>query len=103
VAAPSSNTSPVASTPAHAASAMIVINMFAFHPASLTVAPGAMVTVRNADTATHTLTDEADPKLFSTGDIRPGQTKTFRAPAKAGRYPYICLIHQFMAGTLVVS
>jgi plastocyanin len=81
---------------------LIVIQMFAFHPASLTVAPGTTIRVRNSDTTAHTLTDKADPKLFNTGDIAPGQTKTFTAPAKPGSYPYICLIHQFMTGTLVV-
>ncbi len=87
---------------AHTAANMVEIHMFAFHPGSLTVAPGATVTVRNADSTTHTLTDKANPKLFSTGDIAPGQTKTFTAPTKPGSYPYICLIHQFMAGTLIV-
>jgi plastocyanin len=74
-----------------------------FHPASLTVPPGATVTVRNEDTVTHTLTDKSDPKLFNTGDIPPHGTKTIKAPGKAGSYPYICMIHQFMTGTLVVS
>ena len=49
-----------------------------------------------------TLTDMADPKLFSTGDVGPGQVKTFKAPGKAGSYPYFCTIHQYMTGTLVV-
>jgi plastocyanin len=81
----------------------IVIKNFMFHPASLTVAPGATVTIRNEDSVTHTLTDKADPKLFSTGDIPPGGSKTIKAPGQAGSYPYFCMIHQYMAGTLVVS
>lgn len=81
----------------------IVIKNFMFRPASLTVAPGATVTVHNADSVAHTLTAKADPKLFGTGHIGPGQTMTIRAPSKAGSYPYICQIHQFMAGTLVVK
>lgn len=67
------------------------------------MAPGATVTVHNEDSTTHTLTDKADQKLFSTGDVGSGQTKTFTAPIKAGSYAYICLIHPFMAGTLVVK
>jgi plastocyanin len=74
-----------------------------FAPASLTVAPGTVVTVRNEDTVTHTLADKADAGLFSTGDIAAGQSKTFKAPAKAGSYGYICTIHQYMSGTLNVS
>ena len=61
-----------------------------------------MVTVRNEDSAAHTVPDMADPQLFSTGTVRPGQTKTFKAPDKPGSYPFFCTIHQFMTGTLVV-
>jgi plastocyanin len=80
----------------------IVIKNFMYSPSTLTVSPGAVVTVHNEDTVTHTLTDKSDSKLFSTGDIPAGQSKTFRAPNKAGSYSYICMIHQFMSGTLVV-
>lgn len=82
---------------------MIVIKNFAYHPSSLTVAPGTTITVKNEDSATHTLT-ATDPhnKVFNTGDIQPGTSATFKAPSTAGTYPYICLIHQFMHGTLVV-
>ena len=79
----------------------IVIKNFAFSPQSITVAPGATVTVHNEDVATHTVT--ATGGAFNTGDISPGQTRTFTAPAKAGSYGYICNIHQFMTGTLSVS
>jgi plastocyanin len=81
---------------------MIVIKNFMFSPANLSVAPGTVVTIRNEDSVAHTLTDKADPKLFGTGSIGPGQVKTFKAPGKAGSYPYICMIHQYMTGTLVV-
>jgi plastocyanin len=79
----------------------IVIQNFAFHPSTLTVAPGAKVTVHNEDQATHTVT--ANDGAFNTGDITGGSTTTFTAPAKAGSYGYICEIHQYMTGTLVVS
>ena len=74
-----------------------------FSPSFLTVAPGATVTVHNEDSVTHTLTDKANSTLFSTGDVSPGQTKTFKAPDKPGSYPFFCMIHQYMIGTLVVS
>src|ERR1700684_4018386 len=80
----------------------IVIKNFMFSPDSLTVAPGAVVTVRNEDSVTHTLTDKADQNAFNTGPVSPNQTKTFKAPDKAGSYPFLCTIHQFMTGTLVV-
>jgi plastocyanin len=80
----------------------IVIKNFMFAPASLTVAPGAVVTVKNEDSVTHTLTAKTDQTLFNTGPVSPGQTKTFKAPDKPGSYPFFCTIHQYMTGTLVV-
>jgi plastocyanin len=68
---------------------------------SLTVAPGATVTVTNKDQVAHTLT--ATDGMFDTGNIDAGQSKTFTAPKTAGKYPYMCSIHQYMTGTLTVS
>ncbi len=72
-----------------------------FSPMSLSVSPGATVTVKNEDSATHTVT--ASDKSFDTGDVAPGGTKTFTAPKKAGSYSYICSIHNYMQGTLTVK
>lgn len=80
----------------------IVIKNFAFVPSTLTVAPGATVTVRNQDSAVHTVTSSGSQKRFDTGDIAAGATATFTAPSTPGSYSYICQIHQFMHGTLVV-
>jgi plastocyanin len=80
----------------------IVIKNFMFSPDSLTVAPGAEVTVKNEDSVTHTLTDKTDQTGFNTGPVGPNQTKTFKAPDKAGTYAFFCTIHQYMTGTLVV-
>jgi plastocyanin len=80
----------------------IVIKNFMFSPASLTVSPGAVITVKNEDSVTHTLTDKTDQATFNTGPVSPDQTKTFKAPDKAGSYPFFCTIHQYMTGTLVV-
>jgi plastocyanin len=80
----------------------IVIKNFMFSPDSITVSPGAVVTVKNEDSVTHTLTDKTDQNTFNTGPVAPNQTKTFKAPDKAGSYPFFCTIHQYMTGTLVV-
>ena len=80
----------------------IVIKNFMFSPDSLTVAPGAVITVKNEDSVTHTLTDKTDQSAFNTGPVGPNQTKTFKAPGKAGSYAFFCTIHQYMTGTLVV-
>ena len=82
----------------------ITIKNYQFHPASLTVKPGATITVHNEDSVTHTLTAVAPHKaIFDTGDIPSGSTKTFKAPSAAGTYSYICSIHPFMTGALTVS
>ena len=103
LAACSSNSSaPATSTKARpSGSSAITIQNFAFSPKSITVAPGATVMVTNKDQVAHTITSSSGG--FDTGDIDPGASKTFMAPTKPGRYPYICSIHQFMMGTLVVS
>lgn len=94
--AAASASSPAASSPP----GTIVIKEFAFHPSHLRVRAGSTVTVHNEDSVTHTVT-ALDGK-FNTGDIAPGQTVTFRVDAP-GTYPYYCLIHQFMHGTLTVT
>ena len=78
----------------------ITISNFMYSPMTASVAPGSTVTVTNKDSVTHTLT--ATGGQFNTGDIGPGQTKTFTAPSKAGTYSYMCNIHQYMKGTIVV-
>jgi plastocyanin len=79
----------------------IDIKNFAFSPTNITVAPDAAVTVTNQDAVAHTVTSTKGG--FSTGDIPPGQSKTFTAPNTAGSYPYFCNIHQYMTGMLTVS
>jgi plastocyanin len=78
----------------------ITISNFMFSPMRASVAPGSTVRVTNKDSVTHTLT--ATGNQFDTGNIGGGQTKTFTAPSKAGTYHYICNIHQYMMGTIVV-
>jgi plastocyanin len=69
----------------------------------LTVQPGQRVTVVNADSVEHTLTDKKT-HLFDTGPIAANGGKAhFTAPGKAGRYPFGCNFHPDMAGTLIVK
>lgn len=99
---PSGSTATTSSgSPRGSATSTIEIKNFAFSPMDITVAPGATVTVTNQDQVTHTLT--ATTGGFNTGNIAPGQSKTFTAPNAPGRYPYICNIHQYMTGTVTVS
>ena len=65
------------------------------------MAPGSTVSVTNKDSFTHTLT--ATGGQFDTGDIAAARPRRSRRPSKAGTYHYICNIHQYMMGTIVVS
>jgi plastocyanin len=79
----------------------ITIKNFVFSPKTLTVSPGASVTVTNDDAVTHTLTSTTG--AFNVGDVAKNASAHFTAPMKPGTYTYRCNIHQFMTGTLVVS
>ncbi|MFJ9690922.1 cupredoxin domain-containing protein [Kitasatospora sp. NPDC101183] len=81
--------------------ARITIKDFRFQPAELTVHPGQSITVVNEDSTAHTVT--ADDKSFDTKAVGGGGTASFTAPGKAGTYPYICTIHQYMHAALTVS
>ncbi len=101
-AAPASTSgSSAASSTAAASRVHITISNFMFQSMNVTVKPGATVTVTNKDSATHTLT--ATGGQFNTGDITQNQTKTFKAPTKPGTYSYICNIHQYMMGNIIVK
>jgi plastocyanin len=78
----------------------ITIKSFAFKPGKITAKVGQKITVTNKDTTAHTFT--ADKGGFDTKNIKPGGTKTFIVK-KAGTYPFHCVIHQYMKGTLVVK
>ncbi len=79
----------------------ITIHNFAYSPDRVTVAPGATVTVANHDQSIHTVTSTTGK--FNTNYIPAGHTVTFTAPKAPGSYPFFCMIHQYMTGTLVVS
>ncbi|WP_411092112.1 cupredoxin family copper-binding protein [Streptomyces sp. 049-1] len=91
-----------ASSPVTGGGTKVTIKDFTFQPASLTVSPGAKVTVINNDTTTHTLTASKGGS-FDTGDVAPGKSATFTAPSQPGDFPYTCTIHPFMKGTLTVK
>ncbi len=85
---------------AAAGEAIITIKDFAYEvPGS--VKPGATVTVRNADSAPHTMT--AKDKGGFDVEVKAVGTVTFEAPAEPGEYGIICTFHPQMSGTLVVK
>jgi plastocyanin len=95
-----------ASSQSGRAALVIVINNFKFVPAAPHVQPGQRVEVKNEDSPPHTLSAGPAAKFakdFNTGTINPGKVKFFTAPTKPGAYPFYCMIHTFMTGTLLVG
>ncbi|MDG6905907.1 MAG: cupredoxin domain-containing protein [Nitrososphaerota archaeon] len=79
--------------------------LITFSPQNVTVIIGYNNTVEwtNNDTAAHTVTSSpGDPASFNSGIMVPGETfvYTFMTP---GTYNYICTIHNWMHGTVVVK
>jgi plastocyanin len=93
---------PSASSAAAVSSGRITISNFMYSPMTDDVAPGATISVVNADAVAHTLSAIGGGP-FNTGDIAAHQTKTFKAPTTPGTYHYICNIHQYMMGTIIVK
>jgi plastocyanin len=96
-----SSSSNPASAPARGfgASSSVDIKGFAYNPDSITVAKGGSVTWTNSDSKPHTATTQG---TFDTGTLTQGQSKqiTFDKP---GTYDYICTLHPFMKGKVVVT
>ncbi|WP_050787221.1 cupredoxin domain-containing protein [Rhodococcus jostii] len=65
-----------------------------------TFAPGEEVTVRNNDTAEHTVTADTGD-LFDV-EVEPGATATFTVPGQPGTFAFHCAYHPNMVGTLEV-
>ncbi len=87
-------------TTAHAASdTTVTIADFSFTPASITIHVGDTVTWTNHGPSAHTAT--ADNGSFNTGVLKKGQSASHTF-TKAGTFTYICSIHPFMHGTVVV-
>jgi len=78
----------------------VSISDFKFNPATLTVPVGTTVTWTNQDEEPHTLAAK-DGSFHSPGiDTHGTYSFTFSTP---GSYDYICSIHPFMTGTVVVT
>lgn len=96
-----STTTAGATTAGTAAAATITIKNFEYG-APVTVAPGAVVMVINMDSAAHTVTVDQG-SAFDVNVAGSGGTATFTAPSAPGTYPYHCIYHPNMHGTLTVK
>jgi amicyanin len=87
-------------SPAPQGGTAVSISDFKFNPATLTVPVGTTVTWTNQDAEPHTVAAK-DGSFHSPGmDSHGTYSFTFATP---GSYDYICSIHPFMAGTVVVT
>lgn len=99
---PSGNSQPTSSSASTAAPSGTTVDIknFMFKPMTLSVAVGSKVTWKFEDAANHTVV--ADDKSFSSPSMSNGQTYSFTF-SKAGTYKYVCSIHPFMHGSIVVK
>jgi len=104
--------------PAASAASTVVVSMYngagnpttgapGYAPDSITIVIGVNNTVvwNNNDTVAHTVTTSSTPSGVSeinSGEMLPGAsfTYTFTVP---GAYPYICIYHSWMTGTVIVK
>ena|SRR5713101_493368 len=89
-----------AAVTAAASPATVQIDNFAFAPATLTVSTGTTVTWKNEDDSPHRVADKNG--TFTSGALDTDDTfsHTFAAP---GEYSYICSLHPYMVGKIVVK
>jgi plastocyanin len=80
--------------------AAVVIENFAFSPATITVAIGTTVTWTNKDSATHTVTSRT--AIFDSGKLSPGDSFSYTFNTK-GDFEYYCTFHPNMTGKVSVQ
>jgi len=85
---------------AAASPATVTIDNFIFSPPSLTVTVGTTVTWKNEDDSPHRIGDKNGTFKSAALDTDDTFSHTFAAP---GEYPYICTIHPYMVGKVIVK
>ena len=78
--------------------AEVIIEGFAFQPATLTVAKGSVVTWVNKDSAPHTVVGEG----FESPRLNKGDSWSHTLDT-AGAFDYYCGLHPSMKGQIVVE
>ena len=85
---------------AAAPSRSVLIEDYAYKPATITVTAGTEVTWTQKDDDPHTV--PSDDGSFESGGL--GQGDTFKHVfSKPGRYAYHCTAHPFMKGVVIVK
>jgi plastocyanin len=89
-----------AAVAAAASPATVKIDNFTFSPPTLTVTAGTTVTWKNEDDSPHRIGDNNGTFKSAALDTDDTFSHTFAAP---GEYPYICTIHPYMVGKIIVK
>ncbi|HEY7889696.1 MAG TPA: cupredoxin domain-containing protein [Steroidobacteraceae bacterium] len=90
-----------AATSAAATKSAVTITNYSFHPATLTVKKGTTVTWVNKDDDVHTIKSLDGPEAFNSPALDSGNQFGFTFH-HAGTYHYICSVHPYMHGVIVV-
>ena len=77
-----------------------------FIPSVATVDVGGKVIFSNTDNVAHTsvsglISDDNSGSVFDSSLLLPGNTYEW-SPTKVGEYPYFCIVHPWMIGTIIV-
>lgn len=67
----------------------------------LTVPPGAQITIKNDDSAEHSVTSDTAGKFDV--EVEGNEQGTLTAPAEPGEFAFHCTYHPSMHGTLIVK
>lgn len=78
----------------------VMIEDFKFAPKEIRISVGDTIKWTNLDTAPHTATDNNDK--FDSGTLAKGESFSMTFD-EAGTYDYICTIHPYMKGTVIVE
>ena len=81
----------------------VVIDNYAFAPATMTVPVGTTITWTNNDSDIHSVAaDDGDPVMFKSAGLDTDDKYSFTF-TKPGTYAYHCGLHPHMTGTIVVQ
>jgi plastocyanin len=86
--------------PAPAGAATMTIADMSFGD-PITVPPGAEITIKNDDSAEHSVTSQTAGQFDV--HVDGGQQGTLTAPTEPGEYAFYCIYHPSMKGTLIVT
>jgi plastocyanin len=89
-----------AGAPAPAGAATITIADMNFGE-PITVPPGAQITIKNDDSAEHSVTSRTAGQFDV--HVDGNQQGTLTAPTEPGEYAFYCIYHPSMNGTLIVK